>query len=552
MRASLWERLFPSAPRSLAARYFALGVAMLALGGVMALNLRWSLAYGARPTPLLGGLLYGRTGGGLTQTEYTSLLGLHGTVMLFFALTPLLFGSLGNLLVPACLGARRSAAPWLSHLGGILLAAGGSLALSSPYVPRGGALAGWTSYPPLSLAGASPGVGPSLFLGGVVLAAAGALCNAFNLLATIALRAAPGMRPSRWPAVLWGFALGSLLTLLFMPLLGVASALLLAERLRWGTWFAAGSLGSGGAPVAYQHLFWLFGHPEVYLLILPVWGALTDVLAVHSRRAPFGFRGSLAAMGLVAALSALVYGHHLFTAGLSASATAAFMTLTLAISLPSAVLLAHWIATLWLGSVRLRLPLVYALCVLLVFVFGGLTGVWLGTANVDLYLHDTAFVVGHFHLVLAAALYFGVLMALAQWWPLCSGRLLPHRVLTAHALATLLLFLAVFGGMFVLGLQGVPRRAYAPTLEGAFRPWHPLQTGLTHLAFSLGALQLVVPFALLWSARRGALSGPNPWDATTLEWSPLADGASVHRAAHGYELRDGAPAPLLQSEAPHG
>lgn len=448
-----------------------------ALGGLFAMLLRWTLGFPAS---------------GPSMATYGVLFTLHGTAMIFFALTPLLSG-LSHALLPRWLGhptMASSRAGWASFaltlvgLGGLL----GGLAL-----PLGGASTGWTAYPPLSLSAASPSAAQTLFSVALLCAGLGALVAAVNVLATLAR----GARTAVVPLAAWGFGLSSGLTVLFVPVLVAAQSLLIADRHLATRFFAA-----SGDTLRYQHLFWIFGHPEVYALALPVWAMVSDLLAEHTGREALGRRAVIVSFCAVAALGSLVYGHHLFAVGLGPLAAKAFMTLTVAVSVPSSVVVLSWFATLWGASLRIDAALLYALGSIELFVLGGLTGIPLGAVTTDLYLHGTAFVVGHFHLVMASSLTLGLCAALHRWFPVLCGRALSERLGRWHATLTFALVHVVFVGMLGLGLAGVPRRVseltWLPSLA-RYAPWNRL---LSLAAFALGVAQLLLAWSVLDALRR--------------------------------------------------
>jgi cytochrome c oxidase subunit 1 len=515
-----WRVFFDRDHKSVAKLHLWLGLAFLWVGGVMAMNMRWQLAYPHRVTPFLP-FLYFRTGGVIGPAEYTSLFTLHGTVMIFFAVTPIVIGWLGNQVIPLAIGARATAFPTIGLAAWWLALLGGCLLLFGMYVPFGGPAAGWTSYPPLSSRLGAPGSAQSFMCAALICSAIGTVFTAINYLTTIIRRRAPGLTFARLPLVVWGLFLTSILNVLFAPVLAAGTLLLWSDRSVGTTFFTAGNLVSRatGDPIVYQHLFWIFGHPEVYILILPIWGVVGDLLSVFARKPAYGYRSTVFAMIGVTVLSGLVYGHHLFTTGLSPMLAQAFMSLTLLVSVPSAVFFLNWLGTLWLGSIRFRAPMVYALCVLVVFAIGGLTGMFLGTVTTDVYLHDTFFVVGHFHFVMAAAILFGAFAALTYWFPKTFGRLMNERVARWHAVLTLVLMIVTFGGMLVVGAGGMMRRLYDPSTYAYLRPHLPLNRGISHAAFALFAVQFLFIGNFLWSLFRGEKAPANPWDAATLEFT---------------------------------
>ncbi|WP_245768458.1 cytochrome c oxidase subunit I [Stigmatella aurantiaca] len=500
------------------ARWFlwaALG--FLAVGGLLALLIRWQWAFPGRPVPGLGWALP-ESGGALTPPLYTRLFTMHGLLMVFFAITPLLIGALGTFVVPLAVGARRMAFPRLSAVGFWVFAGGGALVLASFGVRLGTAEAGWTSYPPLSTAAFTPGVGQTLVMVGVLGAAVSSFLGALNLLVTVVRCRAPGMTWGRLPLTVWGLFYTSVLNLLFLPVLAAATGMLLLDRLA-DTRFFQVTAGAGGDPLLYQHLFWMFGHPEVYILILPGWGLIGDLVSFFSRKPAHGYRGTVVAMGAVTALSGTVYAHHLFTSGLSPLLGRAFMALTLAISLPSAVMFLNWLMTLWRGSVRLTAPMLAGLGAMGVFGLGGISGLTLGAVATDIPLHATLWVVGHFHLTMGAASFLAAFAGLYFWFPKMFGRMCHEGLAKAHGVASTVLFLCVFGGQLAAGYAGQLRRLYDPYQYTFLKPLLGLNQWTSGAALALGLVQGLFVVNLVWSLRWGRAAAQNPWNVGTLEWT---------------------------------
>lgn len=511
-------RLFPTDHKTVGLASMAQGVLFLLVGGSLALLIRWQLAYPGAPIPLVGKLLFPLGNGSIPPHAYTVLFTLHGTVMIFFAVTPLLIGGLGVYLLPLLLGSRNMAYPrlstaslWLSILGSLSL-------LSSFFVPFGPAASAWTAYPPLSTT--APGAGQTLWSVALFLSALSSILGAVNTLATVLRKRAPGMDVFRMPLTVWGFTFTAILNVLFLPVLSAAMLLLFMDRTFGTTIFAAAVPGSTahGDPVLYQHLFWIFGHPEVYLVILPAWGVLGDLLAVFSRKPAFGYRMTVLSMALITLLSGFVYGHHMFTVGLGPLFSEAFMLLTLMISIPSSILYLNWLGTLWRGSIRLDPPMLFCLGMMVVFALGGLTGMHLGAAGTNLYLHDSYFVVGHFHLTMAVSVLLGTFAGIYYWFPKMTGRMLGKGLSHAHFWLTFVPSILVFGGMLLLGYAGMQRRLYNPSEFDFLKPLAGLNRGVSWMAFVLGFGQLLFLWNVVVSWKRGLPAPANPWGAGTLEW----------------------------------
>jgi cytochrome c oxidase subunit I len=350
------------------------------------------------------------------------------------------------------------------------------------------------------------------------------LLGSLNLASTIALRRARGLDWLKLPLSVWGFFLASLLNVVFLPVLLVATSLLLADRVAGTAFFA-----KTGDPMLYQHLFWIFGHPEVYVLILPIWGIVSDLLAVFSRKPAWFYRGSVFALCAITALSGLVYGHHLYQSGLSPLLGKAFMAFTLLISLPAMLLVLNWLQTLRSGALALRTPMLFALGTLFVFSFGGITGLSLAAVLTNVYLHDTLYVVGHFHFTLAGSALLGTFAALYYWFPKLFGRALDERWGRVHFGFTFVLFVLVFCGLLLAGYAGQERRLADPYAYDFIKPLLSLNRWTTYFAWALGTSQLVFVGNFFKTLLSRAAAPSNPWNAGTLEWMP---GAPVVRGPH--------------------
>ncbi len=513
-------RGFWSDHKVVARAYLWAGLTFLAVGGLLAMLIRWQWAYPGQGVRGLGWAL-SESGGALTPPTYTGVFTMHGLVMVFFAITPLLIGALGHFVIPLAVGARGMAFPRLSGWSFSVFAVGGVLVLASFGVRLGTASAAWTSYPPLSTHVFTPGVGQTLVLVGVVCAALSSFLGAVNFVVTVVRCRAPGLGWGRLPLMVWGLLYTSVLNLLFIPVVAAATGMLLMDRLVETRFFLAGAavVGGGGDPMLYQHLFWMFGHPEVYILILPAWGMVGDFVAYFSRRRAHGYRGTVAAMGAVTGLSGLVYAHHLFTSGLSPLLGRGFMTLTLIISLPAMVMYLNWLMTLWRGSVRLTAPMMAVLGTMVVFGLGGITGLVLGAVATDIPLHGTMWVVGHFHLTMGAASFLSVFAGLYFWFPKMFGRELHAGLAKAHVLLSAVLFLGVFGGQLAAGYAGQLRRLYDPYQYTFLKHLLSLNQWTSWVAFALGLTQVLFVVNLVWSLRRGRAAEANPWQVGTLEWT---------------------------------
>jgi cytochrome c oxidase subunit 1 len=512
--------LFSRDHKVIAKQFLALGLAFLAVGGFMAMLIRWQLANPGQPVPVVGRALFGGAGGLISPAAYTSLFTMHGTIMIFFAVTPILIGAFGNFCIPLMIGARDMAFPTLNMLSlWTMVGATGTL-VASFFVPLGAPQAGWTAYATLSTAIGTPGLGQTLWVVAIYLNGASSIMGAVNYITTIIRERAPGMFWMRLPLTVWGLLMTSILNALFVPVLAAGMVLLFFDRV-FGTHFfiAASTIKGGGDPILYQHLFWLFGHPEVYILILPAWGIVADLLAFFARKPAYGYRVTVGAFIAVTALSSLVYGHHMFVTGMSPLLGESFMVLTMIISVPAVLLYLNWLGTLWRGSLRLDTPMLYCLGLVFTFGVGGLTGLFLADIVTDMYLHDTFFVVGHFHLIMAAAVLLAIFAGVHFWFPKMFGRRMSERLGKLHFWLTIVSLNVVFGAQLIIGYAGMPRRLYDPSVYEFLRHLLPLNKAISHSAYVLGAAQLIFVWNFFWSLARGERATANPWEVGTLEWT---------------------------------
>jgi cytochrome c oxidase subunit 1 len=347
------------------------------------------------------------------------------------------------------------------------------------------------------------------------------IMGAVNYITTVIRLRAPGMGYFDMPLTVWGLWLTAMLNALFVPVVAAAMVLLFFDRVFGTHFFVAGSsiYEGTGDPILYQHLFWIFGHPEVYILILPAWGVVSDLLSFFSRKPAYGYKLTALGMTAVCVLSAVVYGHHMFSTGLSPLLGQSFMVLTMIISVPAEIFFLNWLHTIWKGKLRLTVPMLFALGVVFVFGLGGLTGLYLASISTDLYLHDTYFVVGHFHLTMAAAAFLGFFAGIYYWFPKMTGKMLGSTLGKLHFYGSVIPIVLIFCGMLVQGWAGMHRRIYDHNVYEYLRPLHPLTQNITRMAFVLGLFQIlfVVNWFKSWFA--GEKATENPWEVGTLEWS---------------------------------
>jgi cytochrome c oxidase subunit 1 len=499
------------------------GIFFLLVGGLMALLIRWTLAYPGVPFPLIGNLLFPHTGGVVPPDTYAMLFTMHGTIMIFFAITPILIGAFGNFCIPLMIGARDMIFPTLNMLSFWFSMASGALLLISLCLPLGAAAGGWTSYPTLSTTLGSPGAGQTLWLLSLFLFGASSTMGAVNYITTVITLRAPGMDYFKMPLTIWGIWLTSILNAIFVPVLGAGLILLTFDRVFGTTFFLAGAAATSGKgdPVLFQHVFWIFGHPEVYILILPAWGIVSDLLSFFSRKPAFGYKMTALSLTAITILSTVVYGHHMYTTQMSPLLTQSFMTLTMLISMPSAVFFANWLGTLWKGSIRFTSPMLFSLGVVFVFGLGGLTGLYLASTSIDLYLHDTYFVVGHFHYTMAASVLLGGFAGTYFWFPKMFGRMMDEKLAKIHFWATMIPLNGIFTGMMMMGWAGMHRRLYNPFIYEFTQNLIPLNKFVTYCAITMGLVQFIFIYNFLKTifGKNIPQASSNPWEVGTLEWT---------------------------------
>ena len=520
---SIWTKYIFSTDHKIIGRQFLfLGLFFLFWGGLQAMLMRWQLAYPERAIPLLGQLLWPKEGGALTPDTYNQIMTMHGTIMIFWAVTPLLTGAFGNFLIPLQIGARDMAFPVLNMLSFWFFFVSGGLLIASHFLPQGAAASGWTAYPPLSTpVGGIPGWGQAFWALSLTLMGIAVIMGAINYITTVIRLRAPGMGYMKMPLTVWGLWLSAILNAIFVPIIAAGLIFLLLDNVLGTQFFVAGGKATvkGGDPLLYQHVFWLFGHPEVYILILPVWGVVSDLLATFSRKPAFGYRTTVICMCTVTLLSGLVWGHHMYTTGMSPLLGKSFMFLTLLISIPTSIFFLNWLGTMWRGALRFEVPMLFTMSVVFVFGIGGLTGLYLGTVTSDMYLHDSMFVVGHFHYTLAASVLMASFAAIYFWFPKMFGRRMNDFWGKVHFWITFVFLNLVFFNMMVVGYAGQHRRLFDPSAYDFIKPLMPLNKMITMYAFTLGLAQVAFLINFIWSLIKGKKAERNPWQAATLEWT---------------------------------
>jgi cytochrome c oxidase subunit 1 len=464
----------------------------------------------------------------IDNNNYYQFITMHGMIMVIYLLTALFLGGFGNYLIPLMVGARDMAFPYVNMLSYWVYLLAVLILVAGFFAPGGPTGAGWTLYPPQAVLSGTPGHewGIILMLASLILFIIGFTMGGLNYVVTVLQCRTRGMTLMRLPLTVWGIFTATVMALLAFPALFVGAVMMLLDRLLGTSFFMPSvvELGqhlnySGGSPILFQHLFWFFGHPEVYIVALPAFGIVSDLIAVHARKNIFGYRMMVWAIVAIGALSFVVWAHHMYVSGMDPYFGFFFATTTLIIAVPTAIKVYNWVLTLWRGDIHLTVPMLFALAFIVTFVNGGLTGLFLGNVVVDVPLSATLFVVAHFHMVMGVAPILVVFGGIYHWYPKVTGRMLDTTLGKLHFWVTFLGAYAIFFPMHYLGLLGVPRRYYELG-ETAFIPPSAasLNVFITVAALIVGAAQMVFLFNLIWSLSRGKDSGSNPWRATTLEW----------------------------------
>ena len=465
----------------------------------------------------------------ITPEAYYQFITMHGMIMVIYLLTALFLGGFGNYLIPLMVGARDMVFPYVNMLSYWIYLLAVLVLVSSFFAPGGPTGAGWTLYPPQAIMTGTPGGadwGIVLMLVSLILFIIGFTMGGLNYVVTVLQGRTRGMTLMRMPLTVWGIFTATVMALLAFPALFVACVMMLFDRLIGSSFFmpAIVEMGeqlqtSGGSPILFQHLFWFFGHPEVYIVALPAFGIVSDLISVHARKNIFGYRMMVWAIVGIGALSFIVWAHHMYVSGMHPYFGFFFATTTLIIAVPTAIKVYNWVLTLWRGDIHLTIPMLYALAFIVTFVNGGLTGLFLGNVVVDVPLSDTMFVVAHFHMVMGIAPIMVIFGAIYHWYPKITGRMYNEALGQFHFWVTFLGAYLIFFPMHYLGLIGVPRR-YSELGEMAILPEsaHSLNAFISIMAFTVGFAQLVFLFNLIWSIRHGKEAGGNPWRAASLEW----------------------------------
>ncbi|MCC3157344.1 cbb3-type cytochrome c oxidase subunit I [Hymenobacter sp. 15J16-1T3B] len=566
----LFKYVFSQDHKWIAKQFLISGIIWAFIGATLStlfrIQLGWPDAQLTWLEPLLGRWV---EGGKLNPEFYLALVTMHGTIMVFFVLTAGLSGTFSNFLIPLQVGARDMASGFMNMLSFWFFFLAGIIMFVSLFLETGPAAAGWTIYPPLSaLPQAIPGsgAGQTLWLVSMALFIVSQLLGGVNYITTVINLRTAGMSMAKLPLTIWSFFLTAILGLLSFPVLFSAALLLIFDR-SFGTSFFLSDIyiggealnHVGGSPILFQHLFWFLGHPEVYIVIMPAMGIVSEVLATNARKPIFGYRAMIGSLIGISLLSFVVWAHHMFVTGMNPFLGSVFMFLTLIIAVPSAVKTFNWLATLWRGNIRFTTAMMFAIGFVSLFVSGGLTGIILGNAALDIQMHNTYFVVAHFHLVMGSSAFFGMFAGVYHWFPKMFGRMMDEKLGYVHFWLTILAAYLVFLPMHYVGIAGFPRRYYAYTAYETFNQFGDLNTFISIAAIMAFFAQFIFLFNFVYSIFRGRRATENPWNSNTLEWTtPVEPGhgnwpgaiPAVYRWPYDYS-KPGAPEDFIPQHIPY-
>ncbi len=547
--------VFSQDHKMISKQFLITGIIWAVIGGLFSVIFRLQLGYPNETFPFLENFLgHWAKGGKLDPEFYYALVTMHGTILVFFVLTAGLSGTFSNFLIPFQVGARDMASPFLNMLSYWFFFSASIVMFTSLFMQTGPASGGWTIYPPLSALGeASDGakIGMDMWLASMSLFIISQLLGGLNYITTVLNMRTKGMSMTRMPLTIWAFFFTAVLGVLSFPVLLSGCVLLLFDR-HLGTSFFLSDIvvngkilpNEGGSPILFQHLFWFLGHPEVYIIALPAMGMTSEIISVNSRKPIFGYMAMVGSFFAIAALSFMVWAHHMFVTGLNPFLGSFFVLLTLLIAVPSAIKVFNWLTTLWKGNIRFTPAMLFAIGFVSLFISGGLTGIWLGNSSLDIHLHDTYFVIAHFHLVMGVASMFGMFAGIYQWYPKMYGRYMNNTLAYIHFWVTIAGAYCIFWPMHYEGLAGMPRRYYDFSNWESFKMFDGLNEFISVVALLVFAVQLLFIFNFFYSIFKGRkVTTKNPWGANTLEWTtPIhhihgnwpGEIPEVHRWAYDY------------------
>ena len=562
--------VFSTDHKMIAKQFLITAIIMAFFALLLSILFRIQLAWPDKDFPVLEFFLGKWAEGGRIKPDfYLALVTIHGTIMVFFVLTAGLSGTFSNLLIPLQIGARDMAAPFVNMLSYWFFLASCVIMTASFFVESGPASAGWTMYPPLSAVPTSisgSGLGTTLWLLSIFLFIISQILGGVNYISTILNMRTKGMDLWKMPLTIWSLFITAIVGLVSFPVLVSAVVLLFFDRSA-GTSFYLSDLviggeilpNEGGSPILYEHLFWFLGHPEVYIAILPAFGIVSEVLSINSRKPIFGYHAMIYSLMAIAVLSVIVWGHHMFVTGMNPFLGGVFMLTTLIIAIPSAVKAFNYTATLWRGNIRFTPAMLFAIGMVSFFISGGLTGLYTGNATIDIQIHDTYFIVAHFHFVMGSASMFGMLAAVYHWYPKMYGRMLDTQLGYIHFWLTFIGAYLVFFPMHFMGIDGVPRRYYAFTEFPFMEKWVSVNLLITWAAILAGVAQIAFVWNFFYSMKKGKKATKNPWKANTLEWTTEVEHIhgnwagelpTVYRWPYDYS-KPGHPDDFIPQTVPH-
>ncbi len=502
----------------------------LFVGGAFALFIRWQLAYPGQAIPIIGDILPASwaTNGVISPEFYAQLLTMHGSIMIFFVIIPFAVGMFGNFCIPLMIGTDDMALPKLNMWSFWLVPPAGLIMMAGFFTETGYAAAGWTSYPPLS---AQTGLakftisGQTLWTISVFLVGFSSIMGAVNYVATVLNKRAKGMKLFDMPLTVWALFITAIIITLGTPVLAAGLAMLFMDNFLHTSFFLPDNLVTnskyfgGGQPILFQHVFWFYSHPAVYIMILPLMGIVSDVMATFSRKPIYGYKAMVFAIAGIAFLGFIVWGHHMFQSGMNPLLGTTFMLSTIVIAVPSSIKVFNWLGTLWRGNIQFSSAMLNALAFVSMFIIGGLSGVFMASAPVDIYIHDTYFIVAHIHYVLFGGSLFGIFAGIYYWYPKMFGKMLNETWGRRHFFWTFVTFNLTFFPMHILGIGGHMRRIYDPNVYDFLKGLGGINETVTIGAIALGFSQLILVGNILWSMKWGKKAPRNPWKANTLEWA---------------------------------